>query len=134
MPVDNKIDLGGGVNPAPNPAPATDYENQIKALKEENEKLKSTASKNAGEASDFKKRWQETLSETEKAKLEKQTLVEERNSYQKELKVLGLTTKYVKLGYEGDKAEKIAKAFADGDTDTVFAMQEEFIQKYKPEY
>lgn len=111
--------------------PAVDYESQIKALKEENEKFKKTASKNASEASDFKKRWQETLSETEKAKLEKQSLIEERNGFEKKLKVLDLTSKYTGLGYETKEAEKIAEAYVSGDTSTVFEMQEAFIRKIK---
>ena len=95
----------------------------------ENEKLKRAQEKAASDAADWKKKYNATLSESQKAALEKaEKEAERQEQFEKLLKentVNKLSKNFLKLGYPEDKAEEAANAQYDGDTETLFRIQSE---------
>jgi len=93
-------------------------------------KLKTLMSKANSEAAEYKKKWQEKLSEEEKAKAEREEYDRQRDaelaSYKKQSLVAGYKAKYIGLGYEQELAEATANALAENDLETVFANQQVF--------
>jgi len=98
-------------------------------------KLKTLMSKANSEAAEYKKKWQEKLSEEEKAKAEREEYDRQRDAelaaYKKQSLVAGFKAKYIGLGYENELAEATANALADNDMDTVFANQQIFIESQR---
>lgn len=135
-------------NPAPaDPAPPADTppadtapkddksqespEELIARLLAENNKLKRASDKNASEAAEYKKRYHEKLSETEKVDLEKAEAEakrqEEFEALKKESALNKLEKQYLKLGYDEVLAGQIATAQYDGNDDEVFRLQQQFL-------
>ena len=122
-------------NPAPEPAPSPEpepqlsAEEQIQALMLENAKLKKLQEKAASEAADYKKKYNATLTDAQKAAQEKaEKEAERQEQFDKLLKentVNKLSKNFLKLGYPEDKAEEAANAQYDGDTETLFRIQSE---------
>ena len=122
-------------NPAPEPAPSPEpepqlsAEEQIQALMLENAKLKKLQEKAASEAADYKKKYNATLTDAQKAAQEKAEKEAERqeqfDKLLKENSVNKLSKNFLKLGYPEDKAEEAANAQYDGDTETLFRIQSE---------
>ena len=122
-------------NPAPEPAPEPEpepqlsAEEQIQSLMLENAKLKKAQERAASEAADYKKKYNATLTDAQKAAQEKAEKEAERqeqfDKLLKESTVNKLSKNFLKLGYPEDKAEEAANAQYDGDTETLFRIQSE---------
>lgn len=95
----------------------------------ENEKLKRAQEKAASDATDWKKKYNATLTDAQKAAQEKaEKEAERQEQFDKLLKentVNKLSKNFLKLGYPEDKAEEAANAQYDGDTETLFRIQSE---------
>lgn len=119
-----------GTDPTPDPEPSP--EEQIQALMVENAKLKKAQEKAASEAADYKKKYNATLSEKEKASLEKAEKEAEREAqYQsllRENQINKLAKNFVLLGYSDEQANTAAAAQYDGDTETLFKIQSDVQQ------
>ena len=104
-------------------------EEQIQQLMVENAKLKKAQEKAASEAADYKKKYNATLTDAQKAAQEKAEKEAERNeqfeNLLKENTVNKLSKNFLKLGYPEDKAEEAATAQYEGDTETLFRIQSE---------
>lgn len=108
-------------------------EEQLQALMIENAKLKRSFDKAASEASDYKKKYNATLSEQEKASLEKaeeQARRDERLAeLEREVSVHRFTEQFLDLGYDKESAIAAATAQVDGDIDTLFKLQKKIIDE-----
>ena len=116
------------------PTPSTmSQEDQIQKLLVENAKLKRSFDKAASEASDYKKKYNATLSEQEKASIEKaeeQARRDERLAeLEREVSVHKYTESYLDLGYDKDSAIKAATAQVDNDVETLFKLQKKVIDE-----
>ena len=108
-------------------------EEQLQALMIENAKLKRSFDKAASEASDYKKKYNATLSEQEKASLEKAEAEARRDErlaeLEREVSVHRFTEQYLDLGYDKESAIAAATAQVDGDIDTLFKLQKKVIDE-----
>lgn len=114
----------------PTPSSAN-QEEQIQKLLVENAKLKRSFDKAASEASDYKKKYNATLSEQEKASIEKaeeQAKRDERLAeLEREVSVHRFTESYLDLGYDKESAIAAATAQVDNDVETLFKLQKKII-------
>lgn len=98
------------------------------------QKYKNAASKANSQAAELKRKHEQLLSEEDKARLEKETklqeLSEELETLRKEKTVSAYKAKFLAIGYDETLAEETANAMADGDTDKVFANQQKFIESH----
>lgn len=111
-----------------NPTPKTEPKKEevpetpsVQELMNEIAKLKRAVDKSSSEAADYKKKWKETLSQTEVATMEK---AEEEARRDEQLKALmrenqinKLEKTYLGLNYTADEASRMAIAEADNDFD-----------------
>ncbi len=108
-------------------------EEQLQALMIENAKLKRSFDKAASEASDYKKKYNATLSEQEKASLEKAEAEAKRDErlaeLEREVSVHRFTESYLDLGYDKESAIAAATAQVDGDVETLFKLQKKIIDE-----
>lgn len=123
--------------PQPTPEPQTEptpevqltVEEQIQQLRIENAKLKKAQERAASDAADWKKKYNETLTDSQRAAQEKAEKEAEREELMsklvKENTVNKLAKNFLKLGYSEDRAEEAAIAQYDGDTETLFRIQSE---------
>jgi hypothetical protein len=106
--------------------PEPDYTGYVK---------KEIADKYASEASDYKKKYKESLSEDERKQTEHNELVEKMKSELEELKAEKTmsehTASLLKLGYDENTAKEVAKATINGDFKTVYDLQSKFIENTK---
>lgn len=113
----------------PTPEPQLSVEEQLQQALVENEKLKRAQEKAASDAADWKKKYNATLTDAQKAAQEKaEKEAERQEQFDKLLKentVNKLSKNFLKLGYPEDKAEEAANAQYDGDTETLFRIQSE---------
>jgi len=90
--------------------------------------LKRAVDKATGEASDYKKKWRETLSATEQASQEKAEAAaaeaERVKGLERQVALYGLEKQFSRLGYSPEDATKAAAYQYDGDTDSLFKLQE----------
>lgn len=125
--------------PAPEPKPEDNNqepeitsEERLQQLMVENAKLKKSFDKASSEAADYKKKYNSTLSDVEKASQEKAEKEAEReeefSKLLRESKVNKLAKNFMELGYPADKATEAAEAQHDGDTDALFKIQSEVQQ------
>ena len=116
-------------NPNPDPEPQLSVEEQLQQALVENEKLKRAQEKAASDAADWKKKYNATLTDSQKAAQEKaEKEAERQEQFDKLLKentVNKLSKNFLKLGYPEDKAEEAANAQYEGDTETLFRIQSE---------
>lgn len=107
----------------------------VQELMVELAKLKRAQEKAASEASEYKKKWKESLSEQEQASMEKAEAQakkdEEFESLKRQVRVNELTENFMDLGYSKDIARKAANAQADGDTQTLLEIQKVFQEQQK---
>lgn len=108
-------------------------EEQLQALMIENAKLKRSFDKAASEASDYKKKYNATLSEQEKASLEKAEAEARRDErlaeLEREVSVHRFTEQYLDLGYDKESAIAAATAQVDNDVETLFKLQKKIIDE-----
>ena len=114
------------------PEPQLSVEEQLQQALIENEKLKRAQEKAASDAADWKKKYNATLTDAQKAAQDKaEKEAERQEQFDKLLKentVNKLSKNFLKLGYPEDKAEEAANAQYDGDTETLFRIQSEVQQ------
>lgn len=98
-------------------------------------KLKRAQEKAASQAAEFKKKWQETLSEQEKASMEKAEAEakksEEYEQMKRTIRIHDLTENFMDLNYPKDLAKKAAEAQVDGDTQSLLTIQKQFQEQQK---
>lgn len=113
--------------------PTASAEEQIQKLMVENAKLKRAMDKASSEAADFKKKYNATLSEQEKASLEKaeeQARRDERLAeLERENSIHRFTESYLDLGYDKESAIAAATAQVDNDVDTLFKLQKKILDE-----
>ena len=106
-------------------------EEQLQALMVENAKMKRAFDKASSEAADYKKKYNATLSEQERAsqeKAEEQARRDERlEELERELSVRRFTESFLDLGYDKESAIAAATAQVDNDVDTLFKLQKKII-------
>lgn len=85
--------------------------------------------KTSSELANYKKKYQETLSEEERNKAirdeEIQKMQEELDSLKKDKALSDSTAQFLSLGYEESLAKQTAQAFVDGDMAKVFQYQKQ---------
>lgn len=95
-------------------------------------KLKNMLSKANGEAADWKRKWNEKLTETERAEAERaeadKAMREELESLKRDKAVSGYVAKYLEVGYDSESANRAAKAMVDNDYTTIFAEMKTFVE------
>lgn len=115
--------------PNPEPEPQLSAEEQLQQALVEIEKLKRAQEKAATDAADWKKKYNATLTDAQKAAQEKaEKEAERQEQFDKLLKentVNKLEKNFLKLRYPEDKAKEAANAQYDGDTETLFRIQSE---------
>lgn len=119
-------------NDTEKPTPQS-YEDQIQKLLVENAKLKRATDKATSEAADYKKKYNATLSEQERAsqeKAEEQARRDERLAeLERENSIHKFTEQFLDLGYDKESAISAATAQVDGDVDTLFKLQKKIIDE-----
>ena len=115
------------------PTTSVSAEEQIQQLLVENAKLKRAKDKATSEAADFKKKYNATLSEQEKASLEKaeeQARRDERLAeLERENSIHKFTESFLDLGYDKESAIAAATAQVDNDVDTLFKLQKKILDE-----
>ncbi len=108
-------------------------EEQLQALMVENAKMKRAFDKASSEAADYKKKYNATLSEQEKASMEKaeeQARRDERLAeLERENSIHRFTESFLDLGYDKASAVEAATAQVDGDVDALFKLQKKIIDE-----
>ena len=93
----------------------------------ENKRMKKAVDKATADASDWKKKFLATQSESEKLSMEKAerdaALKEELEALRKESKVNKFAKPFMACGYSEEMATKAAEAQYSGDTDELFRLQ-----------
>lgn len=107
--------------------PQPSLEEQMQQLRVENAKLKKAQEDAATDASNWKKKYNATLSDAEKLAQEKADKEAEKDAELARLRKESAVSKYEKnfltLGYSQELAKKAAEAQFEGDTDTLFLVQ-----------
>ena len=108
-------------------------EEQLQALMVENAKMKRAFDKAASEAADYKKKYNATLSEQERASQEKAEAEARRDERLAELErensIHNFTESYLDLGYDKESAKAAATAQVDNDVETLFKLQKKIIDE-----
>lgn len=106
---------------------AKTVEEQMAELLAENKRMKKAVDKATADASDWKKKFLATQSESEKLSMEKAerdaALKEELEMLRKESKVNKFAKSFMACGYSEEMATKAAEAQYSGDTDELFRLQ-----------
>lgn len=99
------------------------------------DRLKLANDKNSHDASEWKKKYNSTLTEQEQAKIaSEQASAELQAKYDallKETNVMKYTNQFLASGMDEKLAKSSAEALADGDMDTVFENQKKFASSVK---
>lgn len=110
-----------------NDDPQPTLEEQLQQMRIENAKLKKAQEDAATDASNWKKKYNATLSDAEKLAQEKADKEAEKdaelNRLRRESAVSKFEKNFLTLGYSQELAKKAAEAQFDGDTDTLFIVQ-----------
>lgn len=105
---------------------------------DEHLKTKASFDKASSELATLKKEKQATLSEEEKTKARIAELEAEIAKNKKDATIRDVKDQYVGLGYDADKAQKVANALVEGNYAEVAKIQKEFMEahdiKMKEEY
>ena len=106
-----------------------DVNAQLQSALVELAKLKRAQEKAASEAAEYKKKWKESLSEQEKASMEKAEEQarrdEEFESMKKKLAINDLVSEYMDREFPKEIAQKIAEARYEGDNETVNTIEKQ---------
>lgn len=100
-------------------------------LSGEVERYKNAVSKASADAADWKRKYNEKLTDEERKAQEagqKDELIAE---LQRKIAISEHTAKYIALGYDAALAAQTAEAMADGKLDIVFANQQKHLQAYE---
>lgn len=113
-------------------------EANIQDLMNEMAKLKRQYDKASSEAAEFKKKYRESLSESEKASMEKAekeaAREEEFNKLVRENTINRLEKQYMQLGFTPDEAARMAVAETDNDQELKIKIMSEVDGRKKKEY
>lgn len=105
-------------------------DSELKKTLDENKNLKTLISNANSEAAEWKKKYRETLSEADRVKAEQEEHINSILAENKELKAAEMVGRYarqyVARGFSEESALATAKAFADGDFDTVFKNEQAY--------
>ncbi len=116
----------------------TKTEPNVQELMTEIAKLKRAADKASSEAAEFKKKYRESLSEVEKASMEKAekeaAREEEFNQLKRENSINRLEKQYMQLGFTADEAARMAVAETDGDQEAKIKIMSEVDGRKKKQY
>lgn len=108
-------------------------EDQLQQLMVENAKLKRAMDKASSEAADYKKKYNATLSEQERASQEKAEAEARRDERLAELErensIHKFTESYLDLGYDKESAIAAATAQVDNDVETLFKLQKKILDE-----
>lgn len=108
-------------------------EDQLQQLMVENAKLKRAMDKASSEAADYKKKYNATLSEQERASQEKAEAEARRDERLAELErensIHKFTESFLDLGYDKESAIAAATAQVDNDVETLFKLQKKIIDE-----
>ena len=108
-------------------------EEQLQKLMIENAKMKRAMERANSEAADYKKKYNATLSEQEKASLEKAEAEARRDERLAELErensIHKFTESFLDLGYDKESAIQAATAQVDNDIDTLFKLQKKILDE-----
>lgn len=92
-------------------------------------RLKRASDKNSSEAAEYKRKWKESMSEVERASMEKAekeaAREEEFKELQRKVKINDLTENYVAVGFSPERAKAMAVADYDNDAETRFKIMAE---------
>lgn len=109
----------------------------VQDLMNELAKLKREKDKAASEAADFKKKYRESLSEVEKASMEKAEKEaardEELTRLRREVTIHNMEKNYMQLGFTADEASRMAVAETDGDQEAKIKILSEVDGRKKKE-
>lgn len=98
------------------------------------ERLKQAGSKANSQAAEWKKKYNEKLSEEERKKAEDAEALtkmqQELDELRKSKQVSDFKAQYIAQGYSEALASETAQAMADGDTAKVFANGKKFLEEY----
>lgn len=112
---------------------SANVEEQLQALMVENAKMKRAMERANSEAADYKKKYNATLSEQERAsqeKAEEQARRDERLAeLERENSIHRFTEQFLDLGYDKASAIEAATAQVDGDVDALFKLQKKVIDE-----
>lgn len=110
----------------------------IQELMNEIARLKRQADKNASEAAEFKKKYRESLSEAEKASMEKAEAEaareEQFNQLVRENTINKVEKGYLAMGWTADEATAMAKAEVDNDLDAKIKIMAQVDARKKKDY
>lgn len=113
-------------------------EPSVQDLMTEIAKLKRQADKASSEAAEFKRKYRDSLSEVEKASMEKAekeaAREEEFNKLLRENNINRLEKQYMALGFTTDEAARMAVAEADGDQDAKIKIMKEVDDRKKKDF
>lgn len=113
-------------------------EQRLEELMVEYAKLKRASDKNASEAAEYRKKYQTTLSEKERADMEKAEAAardrEELETLRRENQISKVEKTYLGLGWLPDEAAKMAVADVDGDFDTRLKLMAAVDERKKKAY
>ena len=119
------------------PAEKKEPDVNVQDLMNELAKLKREKDKAASEAADFKKKYRESLSEVEKASMEKAEKEaardEELTQLRREVTINRMEKNYMQLGFTADEASRMAVAETDGDQETKIKILSEVDGRKKKE-
>ena len=108
-------------------------EEQLQQMMIENAKLKRAMERANSEAADYKKKYNATLSEQERASQEKAEAEARRDERLAELErensIHKFTESYLDLGYDKESAIAAATAQVDNDVETLFKLQKKIIDE-----
>lgn len=109
-------------------------EAKIKALEAERDKLKNSVTNASADASEWKKKYQATLSEQEKAAEEQSeataAMQKELEDLRNERNIANHKSQFVSIGFEENLAEESAKALNEGNIAKVFDGIRKFIESH----
>ena len=116
----------------------TKNEPSVQELMNEIAKLKRQADKASSEAAEFKRKYRESLSEVERASMEKAekeaAREEEFNKLLRENSINRLEKQYMALGFKEEEASRMAVAEADGDQDVKIKIMKEVDERKKKDF
>lgn len=115
---------------------------KFQSLKESESKLKNSLSKSNSEASEWKKKYNETLTDEELKRTAKDEelnkIIKERDELKKEKNINEYYAKHLSLGYDEVLAKDSANALFNNDYAKLFENQKKFVEnqvaKIKAEY
>lgn len=105
-------------------------EARIKALESENGKLRKANTEASADASKWKKQYQDTLSEADRAKAEKADAEAAMQQRIDQLEAKERTATLASIGFEADAAEEFANAFKENNFDGLVEGIRKFIDTH----